>query len=268
MTSTDQSRGAHGEDADSGFHRKMTFGEHLEELRSRLLRATLVVAAVFVVCLVFNDAVVRLVLHPFFLARDRMGAAGNGLKLSFIEPTEGFFFEMNAALFASLLVGMPYVLHQMWQFVAAGLYPKEKHAITRFLPLSVGLFLVGAAFSYFWLLPIALSFLLGVGDPEVMVASLRPESYFGFFLLMCVLLGVVFQLPLVQFVLARFGIVSVGLQRKYRRHFILGSVIAAAVLTPTGDAVSLAMVSVPMMILYEIGLLFAARRPAKSAESA
>ncbi len=261
MTKPEEPNRPPGENVDPDFHRKMTFAEHLDELRVRLIRSTVVVAGLFALCMAFNDRVADLVLRPFYVAREHLGAAGKDLKLSYIEPTEGFFFYMNAALFGALLLGMPYALFQMWQFVAAGLYPKEKRWVTRLLPISLALFLAGSMFSYFWLLPIALEYLLSVGNPDVMVAGLRPEAYFGFFLMMCVLLGVVFQLPLVQIVLARVGILSVEIQKKYRRHFILGAVVAAAILTPTGDAITLTCVAVPMIILFEVGLLFAKTKP-------
>jgi len=108
-------------------------------------------------------------------------------------------------------------------------------------------------------LPIGLRFMLGYGNPEFIKPEIRLESYLSFVVMLSLLMGVVFQLPLVQVVVAKFNLIRADVQAKYRRAFILGSLVAAAVVTPTGDAVTLMLVSVPMFILYEIGII-AARR--------
>lgn len=249
-----------GDGADQALGRKMTFGEHLDELRTRLLRSLIALALLTAVALFFQDQVVRFVVGPFLDAQDSLREAGKAVpKLIGTSPTEGWLFYFKVAMYAAMVAGMPVFLHEMWKFVAAGLYPHEQKKVMRTLPVSLALFLAGALFAYYVLLPIALDYLMGFGDPTIYENQIKLDEYFGFFLLLCVLLGAIFQLPLLQVILARFGVVTVKFMREKRRHFIMGAMILAAIATPTGDPMTLLLVAGPMVVLFEIGLWCAVR---------
>ena len=254
---------------DGGVGPRMTFAEHLEELRRHVLRSIVVLALLVVVCFVFQDQLATAVMFPFLQARAWLQSQGREIRgLTFIDPSEAIFFHLKIALYCALVIGLPYFLYEMWKFVGAGLYPHERRAVMRVLPLSFALLLLGVAFAYFVVLPIALRFLLGYGNPEYIEPEIRLDSYLSFFVMVCLLMGAIFQLPLLQVVLARFGIVPARVQAEKRKAFILGSLIAAAVITPTGDAVTLSLVSLPMFALYEVGILFARRAEAHRAGEA
>lgn len=243
----------------------MSFAEHLEELRKCVLRSVVALVLVSVVCFFFQDELAGFVEGPYHAARAQLAERGIEVgPLVYIQVAEGWLYEFRIALYAGMLIAAPVFLYEMWRFVSAGLYPHERRAVMRVLPVSLGLFALGAWFAYDLLLPLALTFLLSIGDPERVQPQIRVEDYLGFFRLLCVMLGLIFQLPLIQVVLARFGLLSAAAQASKRRHFVLGAAIFAAVITPTGDAVTMAAVGLPMILLYEIGLLAARRlsRPA------
>lgn len=242
--------------------RKMTFSEHLDELRKHLVRGTVVVVLLIVVTLIFQDSIARFVMYPYEITKAKLASQGIELrKLSFVDVTEGFMFEFRTACYGALLIGMPYLIWELWRFVAVGLYPRERRLVTRVIPISIVLFLVGATLSYRYLLPLTLQILLAQGNDLGIEPSIRLDSYLGFFLLLCGLLGLIFQLPLIQVILARLGIVTAAKMASFRRMFILVAAILAAVLTPTGDAPTMTAVAAPMVVLYEIGILFARRIP-------
>lgn len=240
--------------------RRLAFSDHLDELRSHLLRAVLVIVGIAIVAGIFNDAIATFVMHPFDIAKAKLAARGRDIgPLTYVDITEGFFFYFRMVMYAAVLFGAPYAIYEIWRFVSVGLYPSERRAVMRLVPFSMILFVMGAAFSYFYLLPLSLEILLDYGDPGELRADIRSDSYLGFFIMFSILLGATFQLPLAQIILARFGIISAEQQGKHRKGFIMGATIAAAVLTPTGDPITMMMVAVPMVVLFEIGLLIARR---------
>ncbi|MBI4878497.1 MAG: twin-arginine translocase subunit TatC [Planctomycetes bacterium] len=260
MAAAERKQGADESDLPSG-GKQMTFAEHLEELRGHVLRSLLALLALCVVCWIFQDEIAYLVMWPYLSTQEWLKETygREPSKLKFFSVPEGFFFHFKIALYGAAIVTMPYFLYEMWRFVSAGLYRHERRAVMRLLPVSFALFLLGVLFSYFVLIPVALRFLLGYGNPEYIQPDIRLEYYLSFFVMLCLLLGAVFQLPLLQVILARFGLVSAATQARRRKAFVMGAVVAAAVITPTGDAVTLSLVAVPMLILYEMGLLVARR---------
>jgi len=241
--------------------KQMTFAEHLDELRGHVMRSAIVLGVLLVVGFIFQEELAAIVMMPFLDARAWIfETEGRWIEsLTFIDPAEGVFFHLKIAFYGAIIAGLPYFLYEMWRFIASGLYSKEKKAVMRVLPVSFALLIAGVSFCFFLVLPIGLRFMLGYGNPEFIKPEIRLESYLSFVVMLSALMGVVFQLPLVQIVVARFGILPAQTQADYRKAFIMGSLVAAAVITPTGDAVTLLLVSVPMFVLYEIGIL-AARR--------
>jgi sec-independent protein translocase protein TatC len=234
--------------------RRMTIGEHLEELRRRVIRSLIYLVAGVIVLLVFKDEIVRFILRQPVAALKELGHEGT--KMQGFGPTEGFATQMKVVLMAAMLVTSPLIAREIWRFISAGLYPHERKYVEIFAPLSYVLFLAGIAFLYFVVIPPALKFLFTFGyDPEIVVPVPRYADYISFYFVMCLIMGIVFQLPLIMVFFSATGILAPAFFRKYRRHFIVGAVAVLAVLTPSGDAVTLLLVTIPVVLLYEGGIL-------------
>ncbi|MCB9913638.1 MAG: twin-arginine translocase subunit TatC [Planctomycetes bacterium] len=167
----------------------------------------------------------------------------------------GFMFYLKVCVYFALFVGGPYVLWQLWAFVAAGLYKHERRVVYLYAPFSMLLFLAGVVFGYFYMVPYALYFLAEMGIEEFQY-DLRLELYLEFFTKLSLGLGVVFQLPILMIVLTRTGLVEPSLYSKYRPHFIVGALIVAAILTPP-DPYTQLMMGVPLIVLFEVGIWLA-----------
>ena len=263
-------------------HSRMTLAEHLDELRRRLTKGFLAIGVVFLVGMGFQSQIVDFVKRPYreaaamlneyWLEKARKAVAEDpslapqyfadgwpeleiplrqvpelvGLKVG-----EGFFFGLKVVLYASLVVGGPVLLWQLWQFVAAGLYERERHLVYAYFPISVLMMLAGVAFGFFGMVPYAIYFL---NQNEFALMQTTTDYYLTFLTGLCLALGVVFQLPLILTFLGRTGVVQAKTLSRYRGHFMIGAFIFAAILTPP-DPVTQAMLGVPLVILYEVGIL-------------
>jgi Tat protein translocase TatC len=154
----------------------------------------------------------------------------------------------------ALFLGAPVLLWQLWRFVSAGLYMKEKRWVARFYPAGLLLFYSGVAFGYFLMIPYGLYFLDATANLPFIESNMKLESYFGFVMSLCLGLGAVFQLPLLQVILTKIGVISPATMGKYRGHFIIGAFVIAAILTPP-DPYTQTMMALPMCLLYELGIL-------------
>ncbi len=170
-----------------------------------------------------------------------------------ISYLESFMTYFKVALVFGLFFATPLILYEMWKFVGAGLYPQEQRYVLIFLPFSVGLFFGGALFGYFSVIPVALSFLAGWGS-DLVELSFTLSNYVGLFFTLTVLLGLVFQTPLVMVFFGKIGAVSAAGFRKARKWAIMGSVLFSAIVTPP-DPLSWSLVAIPMILLYELGIL-------------
>jgi sec-independent protein translocase protein TatC len=168
-----------------------------------------------------------------------------------------FFFALNIAIYVALFAAGPIVLWQLWQFVAAGLYRHEKRLVRVYFPFSVGLFLSGVAFCFYLVVPVGIYFLATTMSPERAQQSQGLESYFSFVSTMCLAMGAVFQLPIVMIFASRIGVVDPRTYSKYRGYFLIGALFVAAILTPGPDVYSQVLMTIPMLVLYEIGALIA-----------
>lgn len=248
-----------GTDADDPEQVRMSFAEHLEELRKRLFRSVAVVAVVFgLAWLVFPHQVEVFFMRPHFQAADRLALHDPPVvierRLMVQSPLEEVFYLVKASLLVAVVVGFPFVLYQLWAFVAAGLYRHERRAVMRFVPWSIALGLAGMAFGYLGLIPLMLEYLYSMPDQNYFVQAYRLEYYFSLFLLLTVALAAIFQLPVLMLGLHTVGIGSVAMYSKYRRHFIVAAFIVAAVLTPP-EPVSQVLMALPTVLLFEFGLL-------------
>ena len=233
---------------------RMSFGEHLEELRRRIILSLTGTFAVFLVALFFQDQLVDLIMIPWYQAIEGLGGDKRAALIT-IKPQETFIFYMKICFFTGLFVGAPITLYQMWRFVAAGLYPHERKAVMRIFPFSVILLMVGMIFGFTVLLPLGLGFLLGYGSMDIEVTP-TIGSYFTFLMAVTLVMGFLFQLPLVMSVCSRMGLIKVVTFRTYRRHFIVAAFVAAAFLTPP-DPVTQVLMGIPVIGLYELGVRLA-----------
>ncbi len=190
-----------------------------------------------------------------------------GSRIVAIKYTEQFFTYLKIVLIAAIFLAHPFILWQVWRFIGAGLYPHEQKVALMFVPFSLVLFMAGISFGYGVLIPWGLSYLSTYGDPELMDTVLSLSAYLSLFMSLTILLGIVFQVPLVMFFLSRSGLVEPKTFSRVRRHAILSGVILGALLTPP-DPFTQCMLAGPLVILYEIGILVSktAYRRAQEAE--
>lgn len=230
---------------------KISFGEHLEELRRRVIYSLLALGVTFIVCLFFKDRLMKLAVDPVLFA---LAKQGYPRKLYPIAPPESFISYMKVCIIASLFISSPYVIYQMWAFVSAGLYPHERHYVRIFVPFSALGFIAGGVFSYFVLARWGLSFLIGFGDREIIEQRLTLVKAVNFVLMLELAAGIVFQLPLAMLIADRTGILTVEAYKRGRKYAILGCFTLAMILTPP-DVVSQVLLAGPMMALYELGII-------------
>ena len=226
----------------------MTFLEHLDELRKRILHSAASVAIAFVICWTFSEEIFR------FLAVPIADVVGGMDQLIFIRPTEPFSIWIKVSFVAAIFLSIPYILVQVWFFIAPGLYRNEKSYAIPFLLSSTCLFLLGGAFAYYIILPTALDFLINqYGAPfRAMVSAIE---YFNFEVVILVGMGLVFQLPVLVAFLSLFGLVTPGFLWRNFRYAFLMILIVAAVVSPTADALNLFLWSGPMVVLYGISIV-------------
>ena len=226
----------------------MSFLEHLEELRKRLVRAVIALGAAFAVCLCFARPILDFLLRPILpmLGEDRP---------VFLELTEPFLLYMKVAFLAGLFLAAPVVLYQAWAFIAPGLYAHERRYAAPFVLFATFFFIAGGAFGYYVGFPVAARFLLGVA--EGFQPNLRLSGLFGFESKIILGLGLVFELPTVIYFLARLGLVTAGFLWHHFKYAVLIIFILAAIITPTPDIVTQCVFAAPMILLYLLGILIA-----------
>ncbi|MGQ9632424.1 MAG: twin-arginine translocase subunit TatC [bacterium] len=220
--------------------KEMTFLEHLEELRRRM-----------VVCIV---AVVIAMMGSWFF-RDRIFLLIKGpvQNLVFIAPQEMFITHIKIAFYVGLFAALPVILFELWQFISVGLLKNERRVILIYLPASLLLFAGGVAFCYFLLLPIALKFLLGFAV-EGVSPMISVSRYVSFVAMMLLAVGITFQMPLVLTALSTLGIITPAFLSQKRKYAILMIFVFAAIITPTTDAFTLILLAGPMLVLYEVSV--------------
>jgi sec-independent protein translocase protein TatC len=222
----------------------MSLMEHLDELRKRIVRSAIFLTVGFGVAWVIRNRLLDIIQAPL---------KANGKTLNMIHPMDGMNLTLQVCLLAGAIMASPLILYQVWLFIAPGLYQKEKRFVVPFMAATVGLFLTGAGFGYFFVLPSALHILLDVfGGKFTAVISI--EEYTGFFLSIILGLGISFELPILIFFLALFGIVSPRFLWTNIRYAILAVFIVAAIICPSPDPWTMCIYAVPMLALYVIGI--------------
>ncbi len=226
----------------------MTLREHLEELRRRLIYSFLFLVLASVAAFVVRDPILEFLLEPGFGDRDEMPIATEVLE------TVGVTFKVT--LMVGFAASLPVTLYQVIMFVSPGLTRRERWYMFLFLPGVLVAFAAGTAFGYYVLFPPAFEFLFEFGSANVN-PEIRISSYINVITSLMFWMGVVFQIPLVMFALARFGVVTPRWLARFRRIAIVLAFVAAAVITPTFDPVNQTFVAVPIIVLYELGILLA-----------
>ncbi len=227
--------------------KEMSFFDHLEELRWRLVKAILGLLVAVILCGIYSDWIVnQVVLRP-----SRMTSPP--LNLINTIPYGQITFYMMVILFAGLIISAPWILYQLWKFVEPGLLPKEQKYISSIVGFTTLCFLSGIAFAYFIMLPYMLQFFATFGTTSIQ-NLFSVEDYMSFVLQLVLLSGLIFELPMIAYFLARFGILTPAFMRHYRRHAIVIILIIAAVVTPTTDPFTMSVFSIPMLALYEISI--------------
>jgi sec-independent protein translocase protein TatC len=226
-----------------------TFISHLIELRSRLLHSIVAVVVVLVCLFPWAKDIYAALAAPLLKALPR------GSTMIATDVTGTFLVPLKVTLMAAFLIALPYVLYQMWAFVAPGLYQHEKRLALPVIFSSVVFFALGMAFAYFFVFPIAFGFFAGYTPAGVQMMT-DIDKYLSFVLTMFVAFGITFEVPVVVVVLVRLGVVSLDKLRSIRGYVIVGAFIVGAIFTPP-DVLSQVMLAVPLWLLYELGLLIA-----------
>ncbi|MEO0650626.1 MAG: twin-arginine translocase subunit TatC [Planctomycetota bacterium] len=261
---------------------RMTLGDHLEELRSRLIKGLISVVVVFSVCWVYREQIGDIVILPMEQAigwlnefkterlEEKLAAKPALDRADYFDSDgrlrdpipltaqttgtgSGFVFYLKSTAYFALFIGGPVLLYQMWMFIAAGLYKTERRMVMAYMPASMLLFFGGVLFGYFAMVPYAIYF-LNKDVVERFELQLRINEYFAFLSTLCLGLGVVFQLPIVMNAIVRAGIAESKDLARFRGYFVLLAFILAAILTPP-DPFTQGMMAVPMILLYEVGLV-------------
>jgi len=227
----------------------MSFLDHLEELRKRLVYSIIAVAGGFFLCWGYAENIFGLMQRPIMDALHRNGMPE---KLVYLNPTEPFNLYLKIGFMAGLFVASPVVLYQLWLFISPGLYRNEKKYVFPFMFSTVSLFLAGGLFGYKMVYPAALDFLIGYGkqfQPMITIGE-----YTDLFLTIIIGLGAIFEMPILVFFLALMGIVSPGWMWRNIRYSILVIFVIAAVLTPTTDIMNMCLFALPMVVLYFLSI--------------
>ncbi len=258
--------------------REMSFVEHLEELRQHIIRSliAIMVAAVaifYATDFVFNQVIFAPIRPEFatyrflcwFSETVGMGSAmcynPSNIKIITLTMGEPFTLHLTICFFGGLIVAFPYILWEVWRFISPGLYIKERRAAQNLVGVGSFLFLTGVAFGYFIIAPFGINFLVNYTLPLVNTggSQVQANSYINYMLMFTIPTGLVFELPIIVYYMARIGLLTPQIMREYRRHAIVIILIIAALITPP-DVVTQIFVTIPVYVLYELSIGIAARQ--------
>ena len=266
------------------FNSAMSLGDHLEELRARLIMAFIGLGIAMVICLIFGKYLIAFLERPYVnIARsqqqnitpaDPNSTAGNSLnnieppnRLQSLAPADGFISYMKICTIAGLLLSSPWVFYHLWMFVSAGLYPNERRYAKAAVPFSAILFVAGAMFFLFIIAPLTMNFLILFNKNFLGVDSrFTFKFYISFITSLMLVFGVGFQTPILVFFLNKMGLVSIETLRKSRKYVILAIFVLAAMATPPDPASQLTL-AIPLYFLYELGIILCYFSGKKAKES-
>jgi sec-independent protein translocase protein TatC len=234
--------------------KEMSFLDHLEELRWRIVKAAIGILLGAIICWVFIDQLMDgVLLSPIVRLNANLLPGQQPIHLQNLKPFGQLFLYMQVAIIGGIIISIPNILYQLWTFVAPGLLPKERKYIKWIVLFSSVCFLAGVAFSYFVMLPAALKFFAGFGSQQI-ANNIAINEYMSFIISVMLAAGVVFELPMVSWFLSQLGILTPAFMRHYRRHSIVVIFILSAFLSPGTDPVSQVLLAVPLVVLYELSI--------------
>lgn len=243
---------AEDEEDDDGGMLRMSFMEHLEELRSRILKALMGVAVAAILSLTFCNQLWTFVSAPAISVLHDLGYRE---ELVFTQPMEGFnIIWFKLPLVCAIFLSSPWLLYQVWAFISPGLYRRERRWAVPFIAISAGLFIAGGVFAYFVVFRFGLSFLLSIGKGNGISPMVTISEYFSLFVNVVLGVGVVFELPVLIFFLTLLRVLNPGFLIRHSRYAILGIVVLAAFITPTPDVFNLMLFAAPMCLLFYVGV--------------
>ncbi len=236
----------------------MTFWDHLDELRSVFIRILVVTAAAAVVAFCLKDELFAIVLAPRssdFITYRLMGVEPFCVNLMNTGLTEQFMIHMKTAMYAGILVALPYIIYMLFGFISPALYDNERKYATLLCGSGYVMFMLGTLLNYFLIFPLTVKFLGTYQVSEDVANMLTLQSYMDTLLMMNLVMGIVFELPVVSWILGRMGLVNARMMQSFRRHAVVAIVAVAAIITPTTDAFTLIVVALPIWLLYELSII-------------
>lgn len=247
---------------------KMSLIDHLVDLKKRIVISISSLFAIFLVAFNYSEELFNIMIFPLkytmsfsmnspFVSVIPQEKLPQTVKLVFLAPAEAFWMNMKIAIVASVIVGLPVIFSQIWKFISPGLLQKEKKYVLPFIFIATVLFLIGAAFCFFVVLPFALGFLLTYKVGDILMPMLSVGQYMDFCIKFLLAFGAIFELPILIIFAVRIGLVTPATLAKNRKYAILIAFIVAAILTPTPDAFNQVLMAVPIIVLYEAGILVA-----------
>ena len=235
----------------------LTFWDHLDVLRASLIRMAIAVVIFGIVAFCMKEALFSIVLAPCssdFITYRLLGAEAFHIHLMNTGLTEQFMIHMRTAIYAGLLVASPYILYELFRFVSPGLYQNERHYAVWIVGAAYLMFIIGTLINYFVVFPLTVRF-LGTYQVSPDVANmLTLQSYIDTLLGMSLVMGVVFELPVVCALMGRMGLLTDHFMAEYRRHAVVAILVVAAIITPTTDVFTLFIVALPIYLLYEVSI--------------
>lgn len=236
----------------------MTFWDHLDELRSVIIRILVITVVAAAVAFCLKEELFAVVLAPRtsdFITYRLMGVEPFNIHLMNTGLTEQFMIHLKTAMYAGVLVVSPYIIWQFFRFISPALYDNERKYATLLCTSGYLMFMLGTALNYFLIFPLTVKF-LGTYQVSPDVANmLTLQSYMDTLLMMCLVMGIVFELPVVSWILGRMGVINRRMMRAMRRHAVVAILVVAAIITPTTDAFTLFVVALPIWLLYEVSIL-------------
>ena len=236
----------------------MTFWDHLDELRSVIIRAFVVTVVVAVVAFCLKDELFAVVLAPRtsnFITYRLMGVEPFSIHLMNTGLTEQFMIHMKTAFYAGVLVASPYIVYLLFRFISPALYDNERRYATALVSSGYLMFMLGTLLNYFLIFPLTVKFLGTYQVSEDVANMLTLQSYMDTLLMMSLVMGIVFELPVVSWLLGRMGLVNAQMMKTWRKHAVVAILIISAIITPTTDAFTLFVVALPIWLLYEVSIL-------------
>lgn len=239
-----------------------SFWDHLEDLRGSLIRILVAALGFSMLAFCFKDLLFKVVLAPkdstFFMYR-LFGGGDFSIQLMNTGLTEQFMIHLKTACAFGVLMASPYIIYVLFDFVRPALYEKERQHSVSIVLAAYAMFLVGVAVNYLFVFPLTVRFLGTYQVSDEVRNILTLQSYMDTLLMMSLVFGIVFEIPIISWLLARFGLLKAEWMTKYRRHAIVAILILSAIITPTGDAFTLIIVSLPIWLLYELSVIVVRR---------